>query len=445
MRESAPVLPMPGLPNDDDPVVITGIGIGTSLGRGREKVWQGIQQGLSGVRMTTAEDGLGDIYLPCAMVDWLTPTKELKSIRMARLAAGEALTDASIDWSKIKRERFACSVAAQFGDISYLYPEGYPHTNAETWWAQFLPSTSSALIAREFELLGPRLCHSTACASGLVGVIAAMRTIQDGQADIALCGAGEAINNLYVAAFHRMGVLAQGPDPEAACRPFDQQRAGFVMGEGAACLVIEKRSHAIARGATVYAELAGSHLLCQAHHVTSLDDSEETLSELIRRLVSKAGWQEDGPQYVQAHGTGTQQNDRSELAAIRNALGNAADEVMVSSTKGVLGHLINAAGSVELAIAALAIRDGFAPPTMNLDSPDPIGNIDCLPLLGVQRPLDRVLKLSLAFGGHLTGLALNACQDQVARRNPLPLHPRALCRENVPSTAANTLPHRRAA
>lgn len=174
-------------------------------------------------------------------------------------------------------------------------------------------------------------------------------------------------------------------------------------------LVLEKRSTAIARGAKIYAELAAYQTLCQAHHVTGLDGEAETLIHLIRTLTRKAGWEEIGPQYINAHGTGTEQNDRSELTAVRAAFGDSADGIIMSSTKGVLGHLINAAGSVELALTAMALRDGYAPPTMHLTSPETTGNIDCLAQWGEQKQLDRALKLSLAFGGHLVGVALRRC------------------------------------
>jgi 3-oxoacyl-(acyl-carrier-protein) synthase len=162
-------------------------------------------------------------------------------------------------------------------------------------------------------------------------------------------------------------------------------------------------------------------MLCQAHHVTSLEDDSATLEQLIRRTVRKAGWQGQGPQYINAHGTGTKQNDLSELRAIRSALGNDADRVVASSNKAVLGHLINAAGSIELALTGLAIRDGYAPPTMHLEQPESDGNIDCLAQYGVQTRIDRALKLSQAFGGHLVAVALNRPSIAHSARAPLPL------------------------
>ncbi len=422
----------------NDPIVITGIGIGASIGSSREEVWNGIQTGVSGVRLTRDSDGIGSLRLPCGMVDWLDKNPySLKSIRITEHVSAEALDDANLPWRSIDRNRFACSLSAQFGDIGYMYlPPETRDTNSlrqdgHRWWDQFLPCSVSTIISQQFDLRGPRLCHTTACASGLISTIAAARMIQDDQADFALCGAADTVAEMVIAAFNRMGVLSPGPEPASACRPFDVSRSGFVMGEGAAMLVLEKRSTAIARGAKIYAELAAFQTLCQAHHVTGLDGEAETLIHLIQQLVHKAGWDGIGPQYINAHGTGTEQNDRSELVAVRAALGDAADDILMSSTKGVLGHLVNAAGSIELAITAMALRDGFAPPTMHLNNPETTGNIDCLAQWGEKTQLDRALKLSLAFGGHLVGVALQRCPLSEHQRSAQPLHAEARIRQAV--------------
>lgn len=430
-----PSLPFPKLAHhrrpvaQTDPVVISGVGIVASLGSNREAVWQAIQTGRSGVRLTRESDNVGRLRLPCAMADCLpvnpSEASSLKSIRLCRVAAGEALDDADIDWRTIDRGRFACSVAAQFGDIGYMYLSAAERaadasTISHAWHNEFLPSSVSDSIAGEFGLHGPRLCYATACASGVVSLLAAARMIEEDQADMALAGASDAVTEIILTSFYRMGVLAEGDDPAKACRPFDKSRAGFVMGEGAALMVLERRSHAMARGAKIYAEIAAGQMLCQAHHVTSLEDDCSTLDQLIRRTVHKAGW-EQGPQYINAHGTGTKQNDLSELKAIRSALGPAADHVVASSNKAVLGHLINAAGSIELALTTLAMRDHFAPPTMHLEDQERDGEIDCLGGYGVEMKVDRALKLSQAFGGHLVAVALNRPRYASSARSAMPL------------------------
>ncbi len=440
------ILPFPHLgastptrrPVVEDPIVITGIGIGASLGASREQVWQSIQRGDSGVRLTREGDRIGSLRLPCGMVDWVEDNPySLKSIRITEHVSSEALADANLPWEKLDRNRFACSLSAQFGDIGYMYlpadtRDSYPlRSDGHRWWDQFLPCSVSALIAEQFDLRGPRLCHTTACASGLISTITAARMIEDDQADFALCGAADTVAEMVIAAFNRLGVLSPGPDPATACRPFDTTRNGFVMGEGAAMLVLEKRSTAISRGAKIYAELASFQMLCAAHHVTGLDGEAETLIHLIRQLTRKAGWEDVGPQYINAHGTGTEQNDRSELTAVRAAFGAGADKILMSSNKAVLGHLVNAAGSIELALTAMALRDGYAPPTMHLTSPESTGNIDCLPEWGEQLALDRALKLSLAFGGHLVGIALQRCPWGEHQRPAQPLVAQARIRNRV--------------
>lgn len=420
----------------DDPIVISGVGIAASLGQTREEVWRSVQQGRSGVRLTTPKDGVGQLRLPCAMADWLpVGDPRLRSIRLCRTAAHEAIDDADIDWRTIDRGRFACSLAAQFGDIGYLYlnaDERIAETNLleHAWHREFLPSSVSDTVAGELGLYGPRLCYATACASGVVSLLSAARMIEEDQADLALAGAADAVTEIILTSFYRMGVLAQANDPATACRPFDRSRAGFVMGEGAALMVLEKRSHALARGAKIYAEIAAGQMLCQAHHVTSLDEDCSTLSALIERTVMKAGWGGLGPQYINAHGTGTKQNDLSELRAIRRALGPKADELCASSNKAVLGHLINAAGSIELALTTLSMRDGFAPPTMHLNQQEPDGNIDCLAEYGQRMSIDRALKLSQAFGGHLVAVALDRPRDSQSAREPIPLTENARVRKN---------------
>jgi 3-oxoacyl-(acyl-carrier-protein) synthase len=283
------------------------------------------------------------------------------------------------------------------------------------WWKQLLPNTSCAIVASDYHLCGPRLSNSTACASGTIAILKAIRAIRDGQCDIILAGSSEAIHPLFAAGFYNMGVLAEHEVPAQASRPFDLHRNGFVMGEGAAMLVLERLEHARQRGARIYAEAVGGRLLTDARHMTNLDADTEAIVELIRGTMRAAGISPPDVAYINAHGTGTRQNDLMESRGIRAALGRAAESVCVSSNKSMLGHLVNASGSVELAITALALRDGFAPPTLNLTTPDPECDLDCIPLVGRVRPLEHALKLSIAFGGHLAAVALRRWTGAEAR------------------------------
>ncbi len=402
---------------EHDAVVITGIGLIASVGSNRESVWRAVRHGVSGVRRLTGLDGIPDGLLLGATADVeLDEPGQLKPIPLARKAAYEALCDATVDLEAVDLDRFGCAVSGHMGDLGFVNERvGFkrdPAITAPPWWRQWLPNTACCEVAGRFGLRGPRISHSVACASGLVEVLAAVRSIQDGQCDIALAGSADALNPLFAAGFQKMRVLAHHQDPTQACRPFDRDRNGFVMGEGAAMFVIERLSHALNRGAKIYAEVTGGKMLAQAHHVTGLEQGSEALSYLISSTLRQAHLAPDELNYINAHGTGTLQNDVVETRGIRRALGRAADGVCVSSTKSMLGHLVNASGSVELAITALALRDGFAPPTINLANPDPECDLDCIPQTGRRTRFEHAMKLSVAFGGHLVAMTLRRWSDQ---------------------------------
>ncbi|MGD9722290.1 MAG: beta-ketoacyl synthase [Pirellulales bacterium] len=405
-----------------EPVVITGIGLTASVGDDRESVWQAVREGRSAMRRLSGLTGIPDGLLIGAPVDTAPgPPGELKVFALCDRVADEALADAAIDANSIAPERFGCAISAHMGDasgvaellgLSHMYP---PRT--VPWWTQFLPNSACSRTATRLRLHGPRIGHSTACASGLIEILTAMRAIQDGQCDAALAGSAEAIDSLFAAGFHQMRVLAYHDDPRQACRPFDRERQGFVMGEGAAMFVLERLGHAQARGARIYAELVCGKLAATAHHVTGLDTESDCLAHLITETLRAGGLAPHDISYINAHGTGTQQNDLAEARAIHRAMGRAANRLCVSANKSILGHLINAAGTVELAITTLAMRDGFVPPTLNLTHPDPECDLDCIPLVGRKNQVAAALKLSVAFGGTLAAVALrrwDAAQSQVS-------------------------------
>jgi 3-oxoacyl-(acyl-carrier-protein) synthase len=399
-----------------DRVVITGIGMITSVGLNRESTWQAIARGESGVRRVRPDDGVPD-HLRIAAVVRSTPPlpRQLKVIHLAQVAAAEAITDAELDFSQIDGTRFGCAVSGHMGDWRWLRQhhgyESADRTGDVSSWDQFLPNSGCWNIAHRYGFNGPRLSHSTACASGLIDLMSAVRAIGDGQCDLALAGSAEAIDPLFAAGFQQMRVLADADDAQRACRPFDVHRNGFVMGEGSAMFVLERLSHAQARGARIYAEVLGGGMLADAHHLTGLDMESETLTRLIRDTLRKSQLDARELNYINAHGTGTQQNDIMESRGIRRALGAHADGVYVSALKAALGHLVNASGSVELALTALALRDGFVPPTANLIEQDPACDLNCVPLVGQPRRVQTAMKLALAFGGHLVAVALRRWND----------------------------------
>jgi len=410
-------------------VVITGIGVITSIGRTREQTWQAIQSGESGVRRLTGLPEIPDNLLLGATVDIEGDFPgQLKNIPLCRQTAAEALGDARLHLAHVDRDRFGCSIGAHMGDTEHVVArlglrDAFVPPGKQPWWQEWLPNTACATVARDYNLCGPVLSNSTACASGTIAILKAVRAIRDEQCDLALAGSSEAIHPLFAAGFYNMGVLAAHADPAQACRPFDANRCGFVMGEGAAMFVLESLEHAQARGAAIYAEILGGRIMTDARHMTSLDANSDSLTELIRSTLHTSQLAPRDITYVNAHGTGTKQNDLLESRGIRTAFGRAAGSICVSANKSMLGHLVNASGSVELAITALALRDGFAPPTLNLTQPDPECDLDFIPLVGREQPLEHALKLSIAFGGHLAAIALRRWSGHEARVA------RSLCRK----------------
>jgi len=404
----------------DDRIVITGIGLVTAVGGNREAVWRAVEVGKSGIGRLTGVPGIPDDLLLGATVDIESEFPgQLKNIPLSRQTAAEALADSGIDLDEVDRDRFGCSIGAHMGDDDYVTERLGRHDlippGKHPWFEEWLPNTSCARVAMEHDLRGPRLSNSTACASGTIAILKAVRAIRDDQCDIALAGSSEAIHPLFAAGFYSMGVLAKHADPAQASRPFDADRNGFVMGEGAAMLVVERLSHARQRGASIYAEILGGRMLSDGRHVTSLDGGSNTLVELIDGALRTSGLTPHDITYVNAHGTGTKQNDVMESHGIRRALGRAADSICVSANKAMLGHLVNASGSVELALTALALRDGFAPPTLNLTNQDPECDLDCVPLVGRAQPFEHAIKLSIAFGGHLAAIVLRRWDGAEAR------------------------------
>ncbi|HTN74481.1 MAG TPA: beta-ketoacyl-[acyl-carrier-protein] synthase family protein [Pirellulaceae bacterium] len=398
-----------------EPVVITGVGLIASVGRTREEVWSALRRGQSGIRLVNDLDGLPGVDFCAATVDMPSPHKgRLKAITLTEHAADEAVADAKLDWSTIDRERCACSINGIMGDTHCINvftghepadPTRFP------WWQQFLPNSMCSIIGDRYGLCGPRLSHSTACASSLISFLTAVRAIRDNQCDLAVCGGGDAIHPLFAAGFRQMRALAESNDPATACKPYDRQRNGFVLGEGAGVFVIERLGHALRRGAKIYAEVTAGKMLAEAHHVTGLDADSDSLAKLIHLTLDKAGLAPGDVGYVNSHGTGTQQNDLTEMRGIQRAFGADLPKVCVSATKSMLGHSVNGSGAVELAVTTLAMRDGFAPPTMNHTDPDPECRFDCLPMRGRVNRFQHALKLSVAFGGHLVSVALSRWND----------------------------------
>lgn len=397
---------------ETDPIAITGIGLVTSVGLGREETWRSIQAGRSGIGWVRGLRGIPDGSMFGAMIhDLPYESTELKAIRLTRMAAAEALSDSQVTEEVKERGNMACAISGHMGDMRGIEAmEGVselPQNDPFPWYEQIFPNAACHTIANEFNLFGPRLSHSTACASGLISLLSGVRAIRDGYCDIALAGGGEAMNALFSAGFRNMRALAEGTDPTHACRPFDVTRNGFVMGEGASVFVVEKLSHALERNARVYCTISTGKMLNEARHVTGLDMDSETLPHLIELALRQSHLQPSDIGYVNAHGTGTLQNDDAEMHGISEVFSSCLSDVSVSATKSMIGHLVKAAGCAELAVTVLAMRDGVLPPTINLEHLDPKCRFDVVPNISRVKRFQHALKLSLAFGGHLVGVTVS--------------------------------------
>lgn len=404
-------------------VVVTGIGLVTPFARSREASWRMIRRGERAARdvvlplegpavQATGRKSLSCFGAPAALeAPSDGDTTQDRIVRLALEAAREAWRDAGLDRRAGDPERLGCVVGTSkgglrsFSDFVLSERDGGPDDPRKIGlWRQFLPETPALAVAAEFGAKGPSLCPVAACATGLASLQRGVDLIRDGACDVVLAGSTDAsLTPLVVASFQRLGVLARGERAENSGRPFDLTRNGFVIGEGAAVLILEREESAAARGATAYAEWLSGGMLADAAGLTSVDPSGAGLRRLIGEVLARGGVEPHEVDYVNLHGTGTRENDACETRGVRAAFGAAADGLSCSSLKGAMGHLLGSAGSVEMACTLLAIRDGIAPPTVNLETRDPECDLDYTPGIARLRPIATALKLSLGFGGHLAG------------------------------------------
>jgi 3-oxoacyl-[acyl-carrier-protein] synthase II len=265
-----------------------------------------------------------------------------------------------------------------------------------------LPDMAAAQVAIRFGLRGPNMAVVTACASGNNAIGEAADGIRRDAADVMLAGGAEAaIIPISIAGFANMtAISSRNDDPQRASRPFDKERDGFVVGEGAAVLVLEELNHALARGAKIYGEVIGYGSTADAHHITAPEETGAGAAQAMRVALKQAGIQPDQIDYINAHGTSTPLNDKSETAAIKTVLGEAAYNIPISSTKSMTGHLLGAAGAIEAVFCAKVIEEGIIPPTINYEHPDPECDLDYVPNTARQKKVDVVMSNSFGFGGH---------------------------------------------
>ncbi len=400
--------------------LITGIGPVTPVGTGVEEFWSGLTSGRNGIRPITRFD-TSDLPVTLAAevpdfdpVAWL----DAKEVRRTDRFTQFAIASVKLAWEdagnpEVVAERGGAVYATGIGGIETLLRahdlmrEKGPGRISPFMVPMLMANAPAGHVAMMFGLTGPNLCTISACASSNHAVGEGMRMIRDGYLDLCVVGGSESATlPLTVAAFAQMTALTRNPDPETASRPFDAERDGFVMSEGACALVLESEEHALARGARVYAEVAGYGASADAFHITAPDPEGSGAALAMRRALEDAGEEPSAVDYVNAHGTSTPLNDRSESVAIKAALGeDVARAVAVSSTKSMTGHMLGAAGAVEAAACALAIQRSTIPPTIHYRTPDPGCDLDYVPNEAREANVRLALSNSFGFGGQNASVA----------------------------------------
>jgi len=409
--------------------VITGIGVVAPGGTGTKEFWSLLTSGRTATRTISLFDASAFRSRVAAEADFdpeaagLTPQEIRRMDRAAQFAvvsAREAVADSGIDLDDIDPARLGVTLGSAVGATTALDAEYRVVSDGGRDWLvdhryavphlhdYFVPSSFAREVAWAVGAQGPTAMVSTGCTSGLDAVGHAVELIREGSADVMVAGAGEApISPITVACFDAIrATTPRNGDPEHASRPFDRTRDGFVLGEGAAVFVLEELEAARRRGAHVYAEIAGFASRSNAYHMTGLRPDGAEMAEAIRAALGEAGTAPDAVDYVNAHGSGTKQNDRHETAAFKRSLGAHAYEVPVSSIKSMIGHSLGAIGSLEVAASALAIEHGVVPPTANLHEPDPECDLDYTPLTARECQVDTVLSVGSGFGGFQSAMVL---------------------------------------
>ena len=403
-------------------VVVTGIGPVTPVGIGVEPFWASLVAGKSGIGPVTQFDAsdypvriAGELrdFDPAAWMERREVRRTDRVVHVAAAAARLAWQDAGSP--QVEPSRAAVTMGTGIGGIATfseqvttLVTRGPGRVSPFTVPAM-MPNAAAAHVAMDLGLSGPNVCLVTACASGAHAVGEGYRYVQDGRADVCLAGGTEAaIVPIAMAAFAQMGALSKNPDAERASRPFDANRDGFVLSEGSCVLVLEEAERAEARGARIYAEIAGYGASADAFHITQPEPDGAAAVSAIEAALAETGEPAEAVDHVNAHGTSTSLNDAAETKALKKALGDHAYNVAISSTKSMTGHLLGAAGAVEAAAAALAIHEQTVPPTINLETPDPQCDLDYTPGEAKQRKVRLALSNSFGFGGHNAVLALRA-------------------------------------
>ena len=406
-------------------VAVTGLGLVTPVGNTAADSWSALVAGRSGAGPITRFDPARLPVRFACEVKGFEPGLylEKKEIRrydlfaqFAIAAAAQAVNDACLDrsWDQVDLKRVGVIIGSGTGGLAtfeeqcQIYLEKGPDRVSPFFVPMFMANVASALVSMRYGAKGPNYCTVSACATSGHAVGDALRIIQHGEADLMIAGGAEAaITPLALASFANMKALSErNDDPATASRPFDKDRDGFVMGDGAGAVILEEWEHAQRRGAKIYAEAAGYGMTADAYHITAPAPDGAGAQDAMRLAMKDGNIRPEQVGYVNAHGTSTPYGDAAETAAVKAVFGPHAKKLVFGSTKSMTGHLLGAAGALEFAVCALAIRDGVIPPTINQFTPDPACDLDSAPNKAVKRQVEVALSNSFGFGGHNVTLAL---------------------------------------
>lgn len=399
-------------------VAVTGLGAITPLGVGVEAYWDGLIHGRSGAgridrfdvsSYTTQIAALVPAYDPNEWVPRAEARRMDQFVLFAAVASEMAIRDAKLDLAAVNLDRAGVIIGSGIGGLQTLETEKEhllekgPRRVSPFLIPMMIVNMASGMIAMRYRFRGPNTSSVTACATGNHSLGEAFRAIERGYADLMLAGGTEAaVTPLGLAGFCALRALStRNDEPTRASRPFDAERDGFVMGEGAGVLLLEELEHAKARGARIYAELVGFGMTCDAYHLTQPLEDGSGISRAMELALADAGIGPTDVDYVNAHGTSTPYNDKAETVALRNTFGaHARSGLVVSSTKSMTGHLLGAAGGIEMVATVKALAEGIIPPTINYEHPDPDCDLDYCPNQARQKPIRYAISNSMGFGGH---------------------------------------------
>ncbi|MDR2931097.1 MAG: beta-ketoacyl-ACP synthase II [Propionibacteriaceae bacterium] len=400
-------------------VVVTGLGAISPVGNDVPSLWESLLAGRHGIAPITRFEADDLKVSLAAEVKNFEPEKYLDKTEARRTdlfaqygiaAAAQAMDDAGIAGA-VDPYRFGVYIGSGVGGISTFIREANtlftrgPSRISPFFIPMMIANMASALVAIRYQAKGPSLPVVSACSSGTNAIGEAFRAIKYGSADAILAGGAEAcINPLAIGGFQNCKALSTRDDPDTASVPFDARRDGFVIGEGAGVIMLEELEHARARGAQIYCEVVGYGNTNDAHHITAPDPDAEGSAAMIRLAFAESGLTPDAKLYINAHGTSTPLNDKTETLAIKKALGEVAYDIHISSTKSMTGHMLGAAGGVEAIAAIKTLQTGMIAPTVGLTEPDPECDLDYTPLTAQAVDVDKALSTSLGFGGHNAGV-----------------------------------------